>query len=142
MRLFDTIWERCSAGDHSSVIQLCELGRSLDFLASSPAFQSDSVPDCPFCEAWSLYVLKVQDVLKSACAAELRVAVPQLTAIWDACNGMSEAATRCSDREIFFHSDWRVVRALAEAAVTQSGWIDFRPHCDDVIDSCRKGLAE
>ncbi len=136
-RVSTQIWEWYGADEFALVLRTCELGGALEFLALDAELQSESIPDCPACEAWSTYILRINDFLECLNQSERSTLTSHLDLIWATCNNMSVA---CYDRQIFNNTEWVVVRQHARAALEELGWVELKEHSEDLMLTCRKAL--
>ncbi|NBF02177.1 hypothetical protein GV819_07710 [Pseudomonas sp. Fl5BN2] len=135
-----TVWEWYGQDEYKRVLAVGEAIDALGFLALDAGAQQASIPDCAACEAWSMAMLPLQALLATCASAlpgEVRAGVQNL---WDLCNGLSEAAFHCGDREIFGHGQWQSLREAARQLLGLMEEQQLRPFLEELMVDCRRAL--
>ena len=134
------LWELYGAGKFLPVLKTCELGSALEALALEAVQQSETIPDCPACEAASQIFEPIQSFLDLPPEIEWNRLIQHLNSILERVSQMSDEAFHCHDRQIFHHPDWRPIRDEARIALGVLEWAALREYAEDLQVTCRKAL--
>jgi hypothetical protein len=135
-----TIWQLYGADEFLPVLKACELGDALELLSLDPNLQTESIPTCPACEAWSMMFLPVHSFLESFPKRECPELMSHLISIWERCNEMSDEAFHCYDSQIFHHNEWFLIREEARVALKIMEWTTWKEHSASLASDCTKAL--
>ena len=133
-------WELYGADKFLPVLKTCELGAALESLALEAAEQSETIPDCPSCEAQSSMFEPIQSFLELPPEDEWSLLIKHLRSIQEGASQLSDAALHCHDRQIFHHPDWCSLRSQAQVALEVLQWPTLREYAQDLQVTCRKAL--
>lgn len=135
-----TIWQLYGADEFLPVLKACELGDALELLSFEPNVQSESIPTCPACEAWSMIFLPIHSFIESFPKRECPELMSHLIFIWKQCNEMSHEAFHCYDSQIFHHDEWISIREEARVALKIMDWTNLKEHSENLANGCTEAL--